>query len=55
MYGPDGQSNNPVSDGAGGNTEYAAAALVIGSLIVLVLIARGFRGVNVGGVNVGVS
>ena len=53
MYGPDGAPTNPVS-GQTGNTEYATAALVIGSLVALMLIARGFRGVNVGGVSVGV-
>lgn len=52
-YGPDNSMDNPVSTSTG-NTEYSTAALVIGSLVVLVLIARGFRGVNVGGVSVGV-
>ena len=37
------------------DTPRAAAAIVIGSLVLLVLIARGFRGVNVGGVSVGVK
>lgn len=53
MYGPDSEPQNPVSGGTG-NTEYSVAALVIGSLVALMLIARGFRGVNVGGVSVGV-
>lgn len=44
---------NPVKVG-GLSIEHAAGALVIGSLIVLILIARGFRGVSVGGINVGV-
>lgn len=34
--------------------ERAAAVVVVGSLVLLILIARGFRGVNVGGVSVGV-
>lgn len=34
--------------------ERAAAGLVIGALILLILIRRGFRGVSVGGVHVGV-
>lgn len=34
--------------------ERAAAAIVLGSLILLILIRRGFRGVSVGGVSVGV-
>lgn len=36
-------------------TPTAAAALVIGSLLLLILVRRGFRGVNVGGVSVGIS
>lgn len=39
---------------SGLSTEHAAAAVVIGALAFLVLIRRGFRGVNVGGVSVGV-
>lgn len=35
--------------------ERALAAIVIVALVMLILIARGFRGVNIGGVNVGVS
>ena len=35
-------------------TEHAVAGLVIGCLVALILIRRGFRGVNVGGVSVGV-
>lgn len=35
-------------------TPTAAAALVIGSLVFLILIRRGFRGVTLGGVSVGV-
>lgn len=34
--------------------ERALAIIVIGALVLLILIARGFRGVNIGGVNVGV-
>jgi len=36
-------------------TPTAAAALVIGSLLFLILVRRGFRGVSVAGVSVGVS
>jgi hypothetical protein len=39
---------------AGLSTEHAAAAVVIGSVLALILIRRGFRGVNVGGVSLGV-
>jgi hypothetical protein len=34
--------------------ERAAAILIIGALVFLIMISRGFRGVNVGGVSVGV-
>lgn len=54
MYGPDSMPENPVKANTGGSTEYSTAALVIGALVGLVLIARGFRGVNVGGVSLGV-
>lgn len=54
MYGPDSEPRNPVSQETG-NTEYATAALVVGALVVLVLIARGFRGASVGGISVGVK
>lgn len=37
------------------DTPRAVAGLVIGALIALILIRRGFRGVNVGGVSVGVK
>jgi hypothetical protein len=36
-------------------TPYAAAALVLGSLLFLILVRRGFRGISAGGVSVGVS
>ncbi len=36
-------------------TDKAAGIIVIGALILLILINRGFRGVSVGGVSVGVS
>lgn len=54
MYGPENEMENPVSGSMTGNTEYATAGIVIGALVALILIARGFRGVNVGGVSVGV-
>jgi hypothetical protein len=34
----------------GVSTEYAAAAIVIGALIALILLRRGFRGVSIPGV-----
>lgn len=37
------------------DTPQAAAALVIGALAFLILVNRGFRGINVGGVSVGVK
>ena len=44
---------NPISAGFW-STEHVAGALVIGALVFLILIARGFRGVSVGGVGVGI-
>lgn len=37
------------------STPHAAAAIIFGSLVFLILVRRGFRGVSVGGVSVGVS
>lgn len=45
--------DNPVK-GGGLSTEHATAALVIGCLVALIMLRRGFRGVNLGGVSVGV-
>lgn len=45
---------NPITD-AGFSTEHMAAVLTIAALILLILIARGFRGVSLGGAHVGVS
>lgn len=36
-------------------TPQAAAAIVLGSLVFLFLVRRGFRGVSVGGISVGVK
>lgn len=44
----------PVNSG-GLSTEHAAAVLVIGSLIILIAIRKGFTGVNVAGVTVGIK
>lgn len=49
------ESENPVK-GPGWNTEHAVAGLVIGCVVALILIRRGFRGVGipgVGGMNIG--
>lgn len=51
-YAEDAQMVNPIKGGM--STEHVAGALVLASLVLLWLIGRGFRGVNVGGVNVGV-
>jgi hypothetical protein len=45
---------NPVSGNGGISTEHATAAVVIGALVALWMLRRGFRGVSVGGVSVGV-
>lgn len=50
-YGTDGYDTYNVGNSAMGlPTEKAAAVIVIGSLLILVLIRRGFRGVSVSGV-----
>lgn len=46
----DSEMQNPVSGFRGLTTERATAVLVIGCLIVLILLRRGFRGVGVPGV-----
>jgi hypothetical protein len=51
-YSPD-DANHPITVGWW-STEHVAGALVIGALILLILIGRGFRGVSAGGVSVGV-
>lgn len=40
---------------AGVQTEYAAAAVVLSALALLILIRFGFRGLSVGGVSLNVS
>jgi hypothetical protein len=46
--------DHPVK-GQGFTTEYAAAILIFGSLLFLIMIRRGFRGVNVGGVGLSIK
>jgi hypothetical protein len=51
----DTEMSNPIRM-SGWNTEHAVGAIVIGCLLALILLRRGFRGVNVpgvGGVNLG--
>jgi len=50
-----GQMDNPEARTSLLETPTAAAALVFGSLLFLILVRRGFRGVSVGGVSVGVK
>jgi hypothetical protein len=52
MYSADGEMVHPVKMGNMG-TEQMAAALVIGALVFLIAINRGFRGVSVGKVTGG--
>jgi hypothetical protein len=40
--------------GQGFTVEHAAAVVVIGSLLFLILVRRGFRGISAGGVSVGI-
>lgn len=51
--GVEAQSVNPIKGPM--STEHVAGALVLGALVLLWLIGRGFRGVAVGGVSVGVK
>lgn len=37
------------------NTPHIAGLIVLGSLVFLILVRKGFRGISVGGVSVGVS
>lgn len=37
------------------DTPYAAAGLVLGAMLALYLIRRGFRGVSAGGVSIGIK
>lgn len=48
------KGENPVRNG-GNETPYAAGAIVIGSLAILILIRRGFRGVNLGGASISIK
>lgn len=47
-------SNEYPVKGQGFTIEHAAAVVVIGSLVFLILIRRGFRGISAGGVSVGI-
>lgn len=48
-------NNSAMSQVKGFTTPHAVAGVVIGSLLVLCLIRRGFRGVSAGGITVGVK
>jgi len=53
---PNGENRYPVGMASGFTTEHAAAVIVIGSLVFLIAIKRGFRGIGVpgvGGVRIG--
>jgi hypothetical protein len=54
-YGQDEMSyEHPIKTFGGFSTEHMAGALVIGALVFLILVGRGFRGVSVGGASVGI-
>lgn len=40
--------------GVGLSTEHAAAVVVIGALVFLITVKRGFRGISAGGISVGI-
>jgi hypothetical protein len=46
--------DHPVK-GQGFTTEYAAAVIVFGSLLFLIMVRRGFRGVSAGGVGISIK
>lgn len=48
------ENNEYAVRGGMANTEYATAAVVIGALLFLILIRRGFRGVSAAGLSVGI-
>lgn len=48
-------ATNSQTTSTGLDSAKAAAIVVIGSLVVLILIKRGFRGVSAGGVSIGVK
>jgi hypothetical protein len=50
--GNDTRLDNPVQGGVGWDTQQFAAIVVFGSMLFLFLVRRGFRGLNVGGINV---
>lgn len=47
------EGQNPINM-SGFTTEHAAAIVVIGALVFLILVSRGWRGASVGGVGVSV-
>lgn len=49
-YSDDSSAVHPVKGLSGITTEYAVGALVLGCLVALILIRRGFRGVGIPGV-----
>lgn len=55
MFGDPSDGVNPVSDGRTIESPQVAGMLVIGALVFLILVKRGFRGVNVGGAGVRVG
>lgn len=47
-------TDQSVKNASGFTTEIAVGVVVIGALLFLILVRRGFRGVSAGGVSVGV-
>lgn len=46
----DSENRNPIAGPGGVMTEHAVAGIVIGCLVALILLRRGFRGVGIPGV-----
>lgn len=50
----DDRLTNPIM-GGGWDTQHMAAVVVFGSMLILFAIRRGFRGLNAGGISIGIK
>jgi hypothetical protein len=53
-YGTDNRLTNPIVGTGFGDTQHMAGILVLGSMLFLYLVRRGFRGISAGGLSLGV-
>lgn len=47
-------ANDQAVQGSGLTTEHATGIVVVGALLFLILVRRGFRGISIGGVSAGI-